>query len=264
MSPLEPYARQIRQILSGLQDFEPQAESESTLQVERGTAFAKALLDPGFRSPLPDPSAARRIIDRNGHSRPIYRSLLYYAFLHVHPVAPAWIIPLRQEVEQFIWPPEVLPADQAELATLACWNALSLHLAGQDIARHTFDQLIARQQKNGSFLLTRPADSPDMRWYHELLLLHALASYAVQSGDPAATAAVQRNALFHLEESQPDHATNQPWGLFAFIWVAEARPLADQLLHTLHTQHPHGISGIAAILLADALWCLQLVLNRQP
>jgi len=264
MSPLEQYARQIRQILSGLQDFKPQAESPSGIQVERGAVFAKTLLDPDFRVSLPNLTATQRIIDRNGHSRPIYRPLLGYALLQAHPVAPAWIIPMRQEVEQFIWPPKVLPADQAEPAALACWNALCLQIAGLDSAKKIFDQLIARQQKNGGFLLARPADSPDMRWYHELLLLHALASYAAQSDDPFAEVAVQRNAIFHLEESQPDHATNQPWGLFAFIRVAEARPLADQLLHTLQTQHPQGISGIAAILLADALLCLQRVLNRRP
>jgi hypothetical protein len=54
---------------------------------------------------------------------------------------------------------------------------------------------------------------------------------------------------------QPDHATNQPWGLPAFLLCAETRPLADQVLHTAATVG--GASPVTSILLADALYCLQ-------
>jgi len=264
MSHITDYARQLEQLLQRQQELIPPDESGSAIQVELGAVFAKTLLDPNFQFSTPSVGNSSRIIDGNGHTRPIYRPLLSYALMqamiqsHHKPAIP------RPVLEPFDWPQEILPANLAEPAALACWNALILHVAGVDGAWKIFDRLVVRQQKNGSFLLAGPSDSPDMRWYHELLLLHALAGYAAQSGEPSADAAVRRNAIFHLEESQPDHATNQPWALFAFIRVAEARPLADQMLHTLQTQYPNGIGGIAAILVADALLCLQSVADLLP
>lgn len=261
MSPMQIYARQIRQMILNLQPLDPQTDSESTLRIEHGQIFAQTLLHPDFRPTIPDLSTSRRIIDRNGHTRPIYRPLLSYALLQTLSIRslplPPWVHQMHQQIKPFAWPTDALPAGLAEPAALACWNALSMQVARLDSAHPTFNQLFARQQPNGSFLIARPSDSPDMRWYHELLILHAAASYASLTQNPPAIAAVKRNALFHLEESQPDHATSQPWGLFAFIQTPQARPLADQLLHTLQTLHPQGITGIAAILLADALWSIQ-------
>ncbi|MCC6423689.1 MAG: hypothetical protein IT447_09455 [Phycisphaerales bacterium] len=251
------YVRQLEHLLHHQREWVPSAESGSTVQVELGAVLGRRLLEPDFRFSMPELPDSCRIIDRNGHGRPIYRPLLVYALTRANVLTNH-----KGEMESFNWPAENLPANLAEPAAIACWEALSLFVAKIDGARNTFDQLIARQQKSGSFLLARPSDSPDMRWYYELVMLHALGSYAAQSGDPSAMKAMRHNALFHLEESQPDHATNQPWGLFAFIWVAEARPLADQLLHTLQTQHPDGIGGIAAILVADALLCLRCVADR--
>ena len=51
--------------------------------------------------------------------------------------------------------------------------------------------------------------------------------------------AVHRAAHFHLAETQPDHATNQPWALFAFLWHPDTVPLADAMLHTA-TAHASG------------------------
>ena len=58
--------------------------------------------------------------------------------------------------------------------------------------------------------------------------------------------------------SQPDHATAQPWALFAFVWNPQTRPLADQLLHAARVQDPAARNGVSLILLADALYCLRL------
>jgi hypothetical protein len=80
----------------------------------------------------------------------------------------------------------------------------------------------------------------------------------VQAEDRTIAAAVARATVYHQREMQPDHATTQPWGLFAFIWNPETRPLADQLLHAAAVQQPGGIDGVALILLADALYCLRL------
>jgi hypothetical protein len=82
----------------------------------------------------------------------------------------------------------------------------------------------------------------------------------VQAEDRAVAAAVARAASYHVTETQPDHATEQPWGLFAFVWSPAARPLADQLLHAMTISQPGGAQGVPLMLLADALYCLRLFL----
>ena len=80
----------------------------------------------------------------------------------------------------------------------------------------------------------------------------------MQAEDRTVARAVRRATRFHLNETQPDHATAQPWGLFAFVWNPPTRPLADQLLHADATART--IDGVSLILLADALYCLRLFL----
>ena len=69
-------------------------------------------------------------------------------------------------------------------------------------------------------------------------MLHALTAYA------ARTSADVRGPLlaaeYHLNETQPDHATSEPWGLLAFILNANAHSVADQMLHTVQVLYPNG------------------------
>ncbi|HLL89432.1 MAG TPA: hypothetical protein VK324_09020, partial [Tepidisphaeraceae bacterium] len=74
-------------------------------------------------------------------------------------------------------------------------------------------------------------------------------------------AAAARAAEFHQNETQPDHASAQPWGLFPMIRNPLTRPLADQILHAATTQHPAGLEGVSLMLAADALYCLRLFLD---
>jgi hypothetical protein len=195
-----------------------------------------------------------------------------------------WCDLLEGELGEIDWPGGAMPAGRGSSATEAVWMALALHVAGKvfvrdawtDLASDTFGKLIRSQNAilraphvpspqpspgvpgegvcSGAFLNATPADNPETHWYHELVLLHAAASYAVQAEDRTVAAAVVRNAEFHLNETQPDHATTQPWGLFAFIWHEKARTLADQMLHAAGTQK----SGVSLMLLADALYCIGL------
>src|SRR5205807_2662494 len=153
----------------------------------------------------------------------------------------------------------------------ACWTALALQVAGKlfirdawtDLAGDVFGRLARRQRAGGAFLSADLSDNPQTRWYHELVILHAAASHAVQAEDRALAAAVARATRFHVNETQPDHATHQPWALFAFIWDPQARPLADGLLHnlSLHATGEESASPLTLMLLADALYCLKLFLH---
>src|SRR6185503_7774905 len=128
----------------------------------------------------------------------------------------------------------------------AVWMALALFVAGKvfvrdawlDLASDTFGRLLRGEPNRSTFLLATASDNPETLWYHELVILHAAGSYAVQAEDRTLAAAVARNTVFHLNETQPDHATAQPWALFPFIWNPKTRVFAEWMLHTASLQHP--------------------------
>jgi hypothetical protein len=154
----------------------------------------------------------------------------------------------------------------------AAWAALALFAAGKvfvrdawtDLASDTFGRLTRGQTAEGTFLIPSPSDHPETWWYHELVLLHAAGSYAVQAEDRTVAAAVARATAYHLRETQPDHATSHPWALFPFVWNDQTRPLADQVLHSAAVHSPGGADGVSLTLLADALYCLRLFERPAP
>jgi hypothetical protein len=269
----------------------------TTLQVERGAILASTVrgdvIDPRAVDRLAElsamPDQLRRIafIDAAGHTRPVYGPLLIYAWLMSYRIAyetlpPStfgrwdetlrpWCDLLEAELGPISVSETATPAIRGGSAAEAAWTALALYVAGKifirdawtDLAADTFGRLARGQQQNGAFLLASSSDNPEPRWYHELAILHAAASYAVQAEDRTVARAVARGTEFVLNEIEPDHATAQPWGLFAFIWNAESRPLADQLLHGVEMRQ-QSIDGVSLILLADALYCLRLFTDPEP
>jgi len=185
-------------------------------------------------------------IDSFGHTRAVYNPLKIYSSLLTGNAGTA----LRQTI-----------------TTLdnSIWSMLAIHLAGKifhepawiDRAAAAFDRLIDQQQITGEFLAANQTMNPESRWYEELTTLHAVASYTVRVPTPKRISAVKRNAEYHLEQTQPDHATAEPWGLFAFI--QHAPPLADQVLHAMQMQYPQGPAGVPLLLLRDTLYGLQLL-----
>jgi hypothetical protein len=164
---------------------------------------------------------------------------------------------------------ESQPAERGASVAEAAWTALALQTAGKifvrdvwiDLASDTFGRLARAQQPSGAFLAAGGSANPELTWYHELCILHAVAGYAVRAEDRNAARAVARSTEFHQNETQPDHATAQPWGLFAFMWNPATRPLADQLLHTATLNRAgEARDGVSLILLADALYSLRLFL----
>ena len=220
------------------------------------------------------------VVDRTGHSRPVYRPLLAYcwlqAFALAYEVLPrsefgrweealrTWCDDLEARLGEFVWPSGPLYAALGDRAAEAAWIALALRVAGKvfirdawtDLAGDVFGKLTKRQQESGAFLAGDLSDNPETRWYHELLILHAVAAAGMQSGDADLITAAKRNAAWHLAETQPDHATNQPWGLLAFLLDPATFSLADGLLHNAAAQPAAGgWSLLTLMLLGDALYC---------
>src|SRR5690606_29642757 len=101
------------------------------------------------------------------------------------------------------------------------------------------------------------SDNPEPHWYHELIILHAVASFGCRARVPQIRQVVGRAAMFHLHETQPDHATTEPWAVHAFAAHLDTLPLADALLHAVQTHHGGQPDYISWMLLRDALYCLQ-------
>ena len=272
-------------------DFEANLEAENAelVQVERGAVLHAAMTT----NPMRDHWVERlvvlalaggerhvKVVDRLGHQRAVYRPLLIYAWLLAFKLEyerlpreafGRWEEALRPWCDaleaSLVAPfgPEVIPATSGAAAGEAAWTALALHQAGKlfirdawvDLAADTFGRITRLQQSNGAFLAASGAEHPESTWYHELQILHAAASYAVQAEDRTIAGAVERATEFHQRQTQPDHATTQPWGLFAFIWNTRTRPLADQLLHATALGE---LDGVSLILLCDSLYCLRLFL----
>jgi hypothetical protein len=287
LTDLRRYRDLIRGTLGTVPHFTAASESSTAIQVERGIAYAQAVVNPEDVNPLAiDPIASLAaephlgsiaVVDRSGHHRPVYRGLFVYAWLQAFSLLyerlprvlfgrweeslRTWCDLLEAEVGQIEWPRGPMPAGRGSSATESAWMALALHVAGKlyvrdawtDLASETFGRIVGAQLPHGPFLQATGSDNPETHWYHELVVLHAAASYAVQAEDRRVAAAVAKNAEFHLNETQPDHATTQPWGLFAFIWNDSTRVLADGMLHAAADD-----SGIALMLLADALYCVEL------
>lgn len=288
------YRSLLRDVLAMPSSFDDDLESNSAIRVERGLMLVDALhsgwsptlgdrVDRLLRAPTDSDLAAIRIIDRAGHRRPAYVGLLVYcwalAYRKMNERLPpadrarweeslrAWCDLLERQLASTPLPDGDIAADLGGVATAAAWRALALSVAGKllhrdawcDLADDTFGRIARSQQPTGELLRASARDNPETHWFDELVILHALASYAVHTKDESAAAAVHRATAFHIRETQPDHATNEPWALLAFIWNPDTRSFADQILHTASTLHAQSPSGVASMLLADALYCLELL-----
>jgi hypothetical protein len=287
------YAELVGSLLSEVPVFTPEVEAASALQVERSAALASLLrnssvvpsdrIDRILELTRSDLERLRSIavVDRRGHHRPLYRPLLIYSALQcfslVYETLPrsefgrweeglrAWADVLEAELGQIGWDSTSLWAGRGASAAEACWTGLALHAAGKifvrdawtDLASDTFGKLTRSQQPSGAYLDAGPGDNPETRWYHELAILHAAASYAVAAEDRHVASGVRRSTAWHQMETQPDHATAEPFGVFAFIWNPQTKGVAEGMMHAVRTAQPGGVDGVSAFLLADGVQCLR-------
>src|SRR5258706_1017496 len=267
VAELRKYAGMIAPLLARPFKFSDKFEGSAAIQMERGTVLPLMLNEVSVEGlscveRLIEMTRGARldtiaIVDRLGHHRPIYRPILVYSWLSAFSLRyedlprqefgrweealRAWSDLLEAELGDIGWDQTSAWAARGGSASEACWIALALQRAGKvfvrdvwiDLASDLFGKLVKAQQPSGAFLEVTAADSPEARWFDELAILHAAAAYAVMAEDRTVAAAVKRNTEFHLRETQPDHATTQPFGLFAFIWNEGTRSVADQMMNNV-------------------------------
>lgn len=133
--------------------------------------------------------------------------------------------------------------------------ALALERLGR--ATGHFRKLIDNQLETGQFVPQDPYASPDLHWFDELVLLHALASYAAVYSGAEYEGALRSAVDFHARETQPDHATNHPWALHAFARTEDGIVTAGMLLHANQSQNAGRLDPVAQILVADAVLAMK-------
>jgi hypothetical protein len=105
------------------------------------------------------------------------------------------------------------------------------------------------------------SDNPEPWWQNEMIILHALHSYALQSGNTRVLAKTLECADFHLREIQPDHATNEPWSVHAYASHPDGNVTAETLWHAAHIQHAGRPGPVATLLAHDAASALATYLQ---
>lgn len=198
------------------------------------------------------------------HQREIYEPLRLYSRMR-RGTEPATAEPFAHEVLNNPLPADHLPAAQGSHFARLAWCALAAWFGKyhREKMADFLTTLAARQQPDGPFLLATASDNPEPHWYHELVILHALATFtAVTQAHPLQTA-VDRAAFYHLQETQPDHATTEPWAVHAFVRHVDTLPVADALLHAVQAQHGGTVDEVSWMLLDDALYCLKETHRKQ-
>ncbi len=152
------------------------------------------------------------------------------------------------------------PHDEVDLVL---WRSLCLleqaALLSRDVDVELVDSVVHAALSDagpaGSLHRYDSDESPDAWTYRELTGLHALANLAVRRRNPAWARRVQEVASYHLENTQPDYTTYEPWAVFAFAWSPQTAMFADQQLHDVQTHLASaegGVTVMPALLLTDA------------
>ena len=227
---------------------------------------AKRLAELGRQSAQNGGKICPQLVDQAGHHRDVYWPLVLHlhlsAFTLQYESLPSslWsvcedaladaIIPTRW-IESFVG---VAPA--ADQTAMALWSALCLLeqavLASRDVDIELVDtvvhHMVARPGSEGALHPRNEQaggeESLDAWTYRELCGLHALANLAIARRNQTWAKRVEQIALYHLENTQPDNTTNQPWALFAFLWSPQTRSFGEQQMHdaTVHRDQCGGAS----------------------
>jgi hypothetical protein len=186
--------------------------------------------------------------DGGGHRRPHYAGLFLLGEFNANrPLPPEPVDAAANRSADEAWPDQPFGGLNDQSALRLAFDHLALFAAGRcaEQAAATFGR-IAHQKAR----LTDDGSNPEPRWYGELVLLHALCTYAGLAGDAELLRAAADIAAYHQAETQPDHATGQPLAVHAALLSPDTLPLAELLLLPLITRG--RAVGVDQLLLLDA------------
>ena len=227
---------------------------------------------------MPNCDILPKLTDAAGHARDIYHPLALHlclaAFDQGYESLPpdVWSI-CEQSTIEAVGPCRLLEfytnqAPPSALVPLVLWHALCLAQAAKilhrDVDLELVDSVVETiiNQHDTSLQPFTPNDTIETWTYLELTGLHALANLALLRRSSAWSNRVEQIAIHHQNNTQPDNSTNQPWGVFAFLWSPKTRMFAEQQLHDCaahtHTTGNRNSNLAIGLLLTDAANSLKL------
>ena len=93
---------------------------------------------------------------------------------------------------------------------------LSVLQKDEEHANALAQRLFRMQNADGTWHALNVDTNLDAFVFDELCTLHALGNAAIETGRLDWKERVRKGCLYHLENTQPDNTTNQPWALAAF------------------------------------------------
>ena len=145
------------------------------------------------------------------------------------------------------------------------WRALTdSHLHVDDVVARFLADADDRDATDAGALHAQHGTLAIEAWIEaELAAIHALLWHGHARGRGDLAALTERIAQWHLENLQPDNATNRPWGLPVFIWMsvqrndATAGLYADTMLHNCQVALGH-VDRLSAHIMLDAAEALEM------
>ncbi|MGN6726274.1 MAG: hypothetical protein ACTHLZ_10175 [Tepidisphaeraceae bacterium] len=150
------------------------------------------------------------------------------------------------------------PASLGSAAAVGVWEMYSKFIAGDQSAAAWLTEAV--EALCPTALIAGPGDNPEPGWQSEMVILHALHAFALIQRDPALIQKTLRCTQFHLEEIQPDHATNEPWAIHAYASHPDGAVTAETLLHAALMHHGGTLSEPARLIAHDAAAALEAYL----
>ncbi len=212
----------------------------------RWLAVLRSLLNGPVQSPTIDLRAALKMAE--GHNR----AFVIACLRGVHSARSGSATGIDFGLPRMPLP---LPASQGSRASELVWLAYLKFVMGDPSAAAWLGA--ACDALDPTALKTTASDNPEPWWQNEMLMLHALHSYALIHRDGRAIAKTLACADFHIREIQPDHATNEPWAAHAYASHIDGRVTAETLLHSAQIQNAGKLTEVSRLIVSDAVAALE-------
>lgn len=206
-------------------------------------------------SMFPEALAAR--FQRQEMPRLSYVYLSTAATLQLNPESPS-----HQNPESLLSAARLFAEGPSDAARMLWnhWFLLQLPNSGEEkekVLARLWQRAFARLSHDGHLYRLTPETLLDTFVYDELTALHAAYRSAVALRDAEKLAQCRRLVEYHVQNTQPDHTTAEPWALAAFAALDETHTFAEQQLHDATTAATAHENPVILALLADAVLAMR-------
>ena len=208
------------------------------------TRWNQLLQQPGNPVPLDGKTIAAELDDARGQ----HRNWIVACVKAVAAIDQGTHLPITATLPE--WPKERRPAAQGAQVANDVWQAYLAYRLGHEDAEDWLKTMICSLAPMA--LVFTADDNPEPWWQNEMVILHALHSFALRYDVPAVLNRTLACSDYHLREIQPDHATNEPWAVHAYGSHIDGNVTAETLLHAGYIQHGGVLGPIARAICTDA------------